>query len=338
MSKYLCGKCDFVEETIIENRVEFIPVKGENTEVNTNVRICSKCGEDIFDNELEDKNLTLAYDMYRRKHNILFPEQVKAIREKYSLTQQNLARVLGWGEVTLSRYENGSLPEESHNNLLKLIQDPFNMKKLLDENGSSLSQNAYKKVSQRLEEILLAKTPEKIMEIINFSNKKNAPGALTGYIRFRPEILMEMIIFFAGKQGGVLKTKLNKLLWYSDFYHFSKYTVSISGTTYIHLPFGPVPEQYELFLYSLMEEKDLICEEKDFGNGLIGENFVSQRGLKGEVFSQQTLELLEAIYELFRTYTSKSISEISHKEVGYIKTKMGEPISYEYADELTIAL
>lgn len=338
MSKYLCGKCDFVEETRIENRIELIPVKGENTEVNSSVRICSKCGEDIFDDELENKNLTFAYDMYRRKHNILFPEQIKGIREKYSLTQQNLARLLGWGEVTLSRYENGSLPEESHNNLLKLIQDPFNMQKLFDENGSSLSPNAHKKLSQRLEEILLAKTPEKIMEVVSFSSKRSIPGALTGYIRFRPEILMEMVVFFASKPGGVLKTKLNKLLWYSDFYHFHKYTVSISGATYIHLPFGPVPDQYELFLYSLMEEKDLICEEKDFGNGLIGENFIAQREIRCEVFSQQALGLLEAIYEVFKTHTSKSISDLSHKEIGYAKTKSGEPISYEYADELLINL
>ncbi len=338
IKKHLCGKCDFVEDTKIENRLEFIPVKGENTEVNSSVRICSKCGEDIFDDELENNNLTFAYDIYRRKHSILFPEQIKAIREKYSLTQQNLARLLGWGEVTLSRYENGSLPEESHNNLLKLIQDPFNMQKLFDENGSSLSPNAHKKFSQRLEEILLAKTPEKIMEIVNFSNKRNLPGALTGYIRFRPEILMEMVVFFASKSGGVLKTKLNKLLWYSDFSHFHKYTVSISGATYIHLPFGPVPDQYELFLYSLTGEKDLICEEKDFGNGLIGENFVAQREVRSEVFSQQALGVLEAIYELFRAYTSKSISELSHKEIGYVKTGIGEPISYEYADELFISI
>ncbi|KAF0250285.1 MAG: hypothetical protein FD167_307 [bacterium] len=104
------------------------------------------------------------------------------------------------------------------------------------------------------------------------------------------------------------------------------------------MPFGPVPDQYELFLYSLTGEKDLICEEKDFGNGLIGENFVAQREVRSEVFSQQALGVLEAIYELFRAYTSKSISELSHKEIGYVKTGIGEPISYEYADELFISI
>lgn len=338
MKKYLCGNCDFVEHTRVETRIERVPVKGEDTEITSNVRVCSKCGEDIFDEELEEKNLTIAYDIYRKQHNLLFPEQIKAIREKYSISQQNLAKLLGWGEVTLSRYENGSLPEESHNNLLKLIQDPFNMKRLLEENPTSLNEKAYKKLSEKLEELLLGKIPEKIMEVVSSSKKKSQVGAFTGYTRFRPEILMEMIVFFAAKPGGVLKSKLNKLLWYSDFSHFRKYKVSISGATYIHLPFGPVLDNYEIFLYSLSEDGCLTQIEQDFGNGFIGENFVAEREVKKEAFSLQALGVLESVYELFKTHTSKSISELSHRENAYVNTKVGDAISYEYANELLISI
>jgi putative zinc finger/helix-turn-helix YgiT family protein len=340
MREYLCGNCNFVDEskTKIETRLEKVPVKGEDTEITSEIRVCSKCGEDIFDEKLEEKNLGIAYDIYRKKHNLLFPGEIKAIREKYSLSQNNLAKLLGWGEVTLSRYENGSLPEESHNNLLKLIEDPFNMKRLLDENPTCINEKSYKKVSNKLEEMLLARTPGKIIEVVSISNKKNQPGLLTGYTIFRPELLMEMIMFFAAKPGGVLKTKLNKLLWYRDFSHFLKYKVSISGATYIHLPFGPVPDNYELFLYSLSEQGSLTHIEQDFGNGFIGEKFIAEREVKKEVFSLQALAVLEGVYRLFDTYTSKGISEISHKEIGYIKTKTGEPISYAYAGELLVCI
>lgn len=336
MKKYLCANCDFVTETKVINRLESVPVKGEEIEINNSIRVCEKCGEDIFDEELENNNLNLAYDVYRRKHHILFPSEIKAIREKYAITQQNLARLLGWSEATLSRYENGSLPEESHNNLLKLITDPFNLQKLLVANSSYLSESAYKKLNKKLSEILENETPEKILEIVSISSKRTLPSELTGYVRFRVEVLMEMIMFFANKPGGVLKTKLNKLLWYSDFTHFRKYSVAISGAKYIHLPFGPVPEQYELFIYTLIEEGDLTTTEIDFGNGMIGENFIAQRSPRKDLFSQLALEVLENIYELFKTHTSKSISELSHKEVGYIKTQLGEAISYQYADEMLV--
>ncbi|MDQ7792045.1 MAG: type II toxin-antitoxin system antitoxin SocA domain-containing protein [Candidatus Desulforudaceae bacterium] len=50
-----------------------------------------------------------------------------------------------------------------------------------------------------------------------------------------------MIKFFAVNDVRVLKVKLMKYLWYSDFLHFKRNTVSISGLSYVRAPFGPVP-------------------------------------------------------------------------------------------------
>src|ERR1700684_607030 len=99
--------------TRIEKRQETYPVKGEDTSILADVRVCSKCGQDVFDKELDGGNLRKAYDIYRAAHGIITAEEIGLLREKYGLSQRGLGNLLGWGEVTIHRYENGSLPDES---------------------------------------------------------------------------------------------------------------------------------------------------------------------------------------------------------------------------------
>lgn len=46
------------------------------------------------------------------------------LREKYGLSQQQLARLLGWGRVTVQRYEKGALQDTAHDLLLRQLEDP----------------------------------------------------------------------------------------------------------------------------------------------------------------------------------------------------------------------
>lgn len=55
-----------------------------------------------------------------------------------------------------------------------------------------------------------------------------------------------MVIFFT--YHGVLKTKLMKLLWYTDFLMYKKYKKSISGISYLKYKYGPVPKKFNSML------------------------------------------------------------------------------------------
>lgn len=57
---------------------------------------------------------------------------------------------------------------------------------------------------------------------------------LSSYGDFSLEKFIHLILYFA--TNGMLKTKLMKLLWYSDFLYFKRQTVSITGTTYVNYP------------------------------------------------------------------------------------------------------
>src|SRR5437764_1137934 len=123
---YMCERCGPTTNTRVESRTETYPVKGEETKVRAQVRVCAQCGGDISDDKLDSENLRRAFDEYRRRHDIVTAVEIREMRESYGLSQRGLGALLGWGEITEHRYEQGSMPDEAHNLVLRMIQDPLN--------------------------------------------------------------------------------------------------------------------------------------------------------------------------------------------------------------------
>ncbi|EGD50153.1 helix-turn-helix domain protein [Thermoanaerobacter ethanolicus JW 200] len=114
--------------------------------------MCSVCGEELFDEELEEENIQRVYDIYRKKHGILSPKEIKNIRESYGLSQRAFAKLLGIGEASIARYETGALPEKSLSNMIMLLKDPKNMEKLLEKNEEALTPREKIRLLRRLKE------------------------------------------------------------------------------------------------------------------------------------------------------------------------------------------
>jgi len=147
-----------------------------------------------------------------------------------------------------------------------------------------------------------------------------------------------VILFFAANIKRLFKTKLMKLLFYSDFVNFRNNTVSITGLKYIKNYFGPTPIKHELLLGELFEKyityqvehvkisKDNV-EEYEFIKPL-------EKPSLG-IFSQEEINSMEEVLSAFKHLTSEKITQCSHKEEAWTKTKNKEIISYEYAKNLT---
>jgi putative zinc finger/helix-turn-helix YgiT family protein len=340
-SEFVCETCGPVGGTRVERREESYPVNGEDTTVSAHIRVCCQCGQDLFDRNLDSKNLQTAFDLYRRRHNIISPLKIRAMRERYGLSQRSLGALLGWGEVTIHRYEHGSLPDDAHNQVLQFIEDPFNMQYISDRYGYRLRKATLGRLTERLSELLNQQTADKVVQVLMQSANPKKVDIFTGFRKFKPEALMEMIVFFASKPAGVWKTKLNKLLWYSDFIHYRYHSLSISGATYVHLPYGPVPDSYTVYLGTLCESRTLNIQEVDFGfdrNGeqVTGEKLVSARPPRADALPPTAFPVLEAVHSYFEKAGSSGITKISHEEVGYAAARPGEPISYGSADDLKV--
>ena len=153
----------------------------------------------------------------------------------------------------------------------------------------------------------------------------------TGHRPFSFEKLAAMTAYIAHRASSVYKTKVNKLLFYSDFVHYNRTGASISGAKYVHLPYGPVPDRYEGMLAKLSAMETIWFERrgdyqliKGWNDPLIGTLSDEERGT------------LDWVLRRLGTLSSSELTRQSHRELGYRSTKLGEPIAYEYAKFLEV--
>lgn len=118
-NKYYCPNCNKMMDSEVVERLETLSVCGEVIQLKVKMRVCKKCGEPLADDELDDISLKQFYDEYRRRNNLLFPNEIKKIREKYNMSQTEFAKLLGMGAKTITRYENGTIQDKTHDNLIK---------------------------------------------------------------------------------------------------------------------------------------------------------------------------------------------------------------------------
>lgn len=329
-----CEVCGRQVNTKIITKREVFNVYGEAIEIDAQVMVCAECGEELFNEELDSLTLINAYNEYRRRHKLLLPEEIRKIREQYSLSQRSFAKLLNWGDKTIRRYENGAIQDRVHNSLLLFLRDPKNMRTYLNENEVALDE---KQISR------LLKTVEKLEQDADYRVERHyfdlcfsqIPCEENGFKGFDYEKLCAMVLFFAYRSNGLLKTKLMKLLNYSDMIFYKENGVSISGLKYAHLPYGPVPDNFDMIL-GKMAVDHIAHIEVIYDGAYENHQVVPECDVPEGVLSDEEIDVLERIYEKFKNYGSVEISNYSHKEKGYNATKTGQIISYAYAMDIQL--
>lgn len=333
MRKY-CEECGREVETKIITKKECYDVCGEQIEVDAQVLVCAECEGELYCEELDNATLTRAYNEYRRRHRLLFPDEIKKIREQYGLSQRGFAKLLNWGDKTICRYENGSIQDKAHNSLLLFLREPENMRTYLTENEISLDERQKAKLLaavEKLEQDAEYRVGSRIFDLF-FSR---IPCEENGFKGFDYEKVCAMVLFFAHKSSELLKTKLMKLLNYSDMIFYKENGISMSGLKYAHLPYGPVPENFDILL-GKMAADHIAHIEVTYDNGYEKHQVIPECDISEDIFSAEELEVLERIFVKFKDFGSADISNYSHKEKGYRSTKQGEIISYSYAKDIQL--
>lgn len=138
-----------------------------------------------------------------------------------------------------------------------------------------------------------------------------------------------MVLFFANECKSLLKTKLMKLLNYADMVFYKENGISMSGLKYVHLPYGPVPDNFD-FLLGKMATDHIAYIEVYCINGYENHQVIPECEFSDDMLSDIEIEVLERVYDKFKNYGSAEISEYSHKEKGYSSTKPGYPPFIQY--------
>ena len=328
-----CPVCEEDRELTEVRCKEDINVRGEVFSVNAHYYRCTECGEEFETSNSDCDPLAEAYNLYREKNSMLFPSGIRDFRHKYELTQKELTALLGWGAVTLSRYENGALQNLSHDRQLQEADTPAGLLKLIELTPSALDPEK----RDRLRKILLSKRGRRnsILSELDSALSSIQPGITNGFRRFNLEKYFGAVEFFCSK-NGVLKTKLNKLLFYADFLHCRIYQVSITGSQYAALPFGPVPNDYKKLLAVMEEDLSIIeTEEVAYSSDYVGEKHVAVSKKNIESLSDTELSTLKKVNDYFNGMSSTEITEYSHREKAWAETGKAELISYAHASTIS---
>jgi hypothetical protein len=125
-------------------------------------------------------------------------------------------------------------------------------------------------------------------------------------------------------------TKLNKLLYFSDFLAMSKLGSPITAVAYQHLQNGPAPRHLEEVRDDLVEKKALAVANIPLPYG--GLTLVKTYALRNpdlSEFSGAEIDLINSLIKLHWNDNADMMSRQSHNYVGYKMTKMYETIPYE---------
>ena len=101
------------------------PVNGEEIAVAQSPHLsCPKCHEVVLRFDDARKLRQRALESYRQKYGLLSADDIRSIRERFGLTQAELARLLRLGVNTISRWEAArNVQTGSMDTLLRMIRD-----------------------------------------------------------------------------------------------------------------------------------------------------------------------------------------------------------------------
>jgi putative zinc finger/helix-turn-helix YgiT family protein len=286
-----CPNCTNKDFSLIRER--FNPeVKGEEVCVVVPTFICTTCKSPFMDTAQMNVLRRAAADQYRKVHQLLTSEDIIRFRSELGMSQSAFASYLKVGEASIKRWETYFVQDVAQDEHMRLKCD-----------------QAYAEFNA-----------------LEVHWKSHPPDHYSGNRRFSWELFKNAACYLI----NFTKTPLflNKALFYADFYHFKKHGVSLTGARYIHLEYGPCPDQYQNLFALLFDDEALTYsrshELKSFGKG----------DLSG--FDEAEKETLKFIAQLVKKDQGHHLLEISHEEEAFKKTRPWQLISYKLSEDLKI--
>lgn len=240
------------KENIKTRRIE-TNVKGKIIEFDEYYKIDPVTGEEVFDREIEIENDARLYDIYKKQMNLLTSSEIKNIRKKYDMNQKEFALSIGVGEITIHRFENGSIQTESVDSIIRLSEDPDIMYNLLIKNQANLSDSEFncflKKVStlKKLKQHRIARF--NINDYINLDFETESVDNVTKQLIIEYNTQIDNVSKKYGIEDNcgaaeyITPLKLQKLLYYIQGMALRIYEKPAFYNNIVAWQYGPVVEE-----------------------------------------------------------------------------------------------
>ena len=326
-----CPICNEKHEFEEQIRLDKTIIKGVIVEYEEVYFACNKYDEEneFVNGKMMNANLLRARNEYRRKMGLLTSDEIVAIREKYGLSQVDLSNLLGWGEVTISRYESKAIQDEPYDNILREIRDnPLRAFSYLEKNKEKLG-DKYSEIKSRVLKCIDAYDLSRQAledEYVRYESMEE----YNGNQRLDVDKLENMINFFASKMKGLYKVKLMKLLWYADSLNYKLHQCSMSGLVYTHYTMGALPKGH----HKILGLKNINVKEEYESPEVVKYHILPNGRFDESVFTEGELHILNRVVNKFKYMKVNEIVEYMHEETAYIETQPDELIPFALAKEI----
>jgi len=318
-------------EVLQKSNVQTLTYRSQTFQVHAHYYECVDTGETFTTEDLDALNLLQLHNQYRERNHILFSEQIKALRERYGVSQRTMSTLMGFGINQYRNYEEGEIPSLSNAKLISLVRDARNFRELILDRKDDLKERELADLLRRVDELMNPHT-DTYHEVLNSIWKQSEiPNQYTGFRVPNFDKFAQMVLFYFDQMPHLFTVRLNKLLFYADFGHFKRTGYSISGARYCAIPKGPVPDEYRILNDLLVQQGYLEQTYAERGDEVFEAFQPHQtRQVNTNVFSHSELEILHLTVKTFKYLKTADIIERSHEELGWINNEANKgTISYQ---------
>lgn len=150
----ICIECGCKTTYALKSTLEELTIRGITFKYVEHSAYCTQCGKEVYVAEVNDENVQSREDGYRKAAQLISVADINKILEKYSIGAGPLAKLLGFGEITINRYLSGQLPSKSHSDkLFEILGSYEKMEEYLEANKAGISGVAYTKCRVALNEL-----------------------------------------------------------------------------------------------------------------------------------------------------------------------------------------
>lgn len=282
--------------------------------------ITDKDGNEIFDRDIELENDKRLYDIYKKQNNLLTISEIKNIRNKYELNQKEYAQAIGVGEITVHRFENGSIQTEAVDSIMRLSNDPGNMSFLIIQNRKNLAEDLYEKISLKVKELIVLKK-HALMEFdetkyngLDFcsTDVKNVAKNIIDIYNSRIDKLVKD---YDITPEYITHLKLQKLLYYVQAYALLFFNRKAFAEKIMAWNYGPVVEE----IYQEYKENhanEIILKDNNIGD-----------------ISQGMRKIIEQVIITYGGIEATKLIDFTHEEEPWEKTTINSEIKTDLIKE-----
>ena len=272
--------------------------------------LCVDTGESFTTDETDNVSYIQVTNQYRVRYGIPFTDEIIAAREFYGLSAAKMSLILGLGTNQWRHYEAGEVPNVSNGRMIRSIMNPVVFLDYVNSAKNILGEKEFAKLRDMMSVLIDQSSKDEWEEYGLARVFQCARSAENGFAPLSLIRLRNMLLYILSRCGEVFCTKMNKLLFYTDFLAYRRLGMAISGLSYKAIEYGPVPERWDR-VYSQFD--DILQEPRSYGEKE-GSVLLSDASADETVFTTAELRVLNDVCERFCNSTSTDMTRISHEE------------------------